>query len=81
MKNIILTDVENDLLLSCLEELIDKSDSTPIEKKWETKLKKTRKLFDLELEFYKISKGQSVTKKEMTKWLLVKIKNKTSDIQ
>jgi len=81
MKNIILTDTENDFLLSCLEELIEKSDSNPMEKKWDEKLKKTRKLFDLELEFYKLRRGKLVTKKEMVKWILIKIKNKTSDIQ
>jgi hypothetical protein len=44
-------------------------------------LEPTKKLFDLELDFYNIrNDGQTPTKKEMVKWLLTKIKNKSLDL-
>ena len=43
--------------------------------------KPTKKLFDLELEFYNIrNDNQPPTKKQMVKWLLEKIKNKNLDL-
>lgn len=82
MKRIILSKIENEFLLSSLEELHDSlNDIEPADNKWFEMLGATRRLFDLELAYYKIrSDGQLPTKKQMIKWLIIKIKNKTADL-
>ena len=74
--------MENEFLLQCLEELIKiSSDVESVDQKWMDKLDPVRKLFDLELAYYKIRNDkQPPTKKQMVEWLLIKIKNKTADL-
>ena len=76
MKRIIVSDVENEFLLYCLEELIkNSSDTELVDQTWMDKLDPIRKLFDLELSYYKIrSDGQTPTKRQMVQWLILKIK-------
>ena len=81
MKKIIVSKVEYEFLISLLEELYIISSNETISDKWLSKLEPTKKLFDLELDFYKIrSDGQTPTKKESVEWLLTKIKNKSLDL-
>lgn len=81
MKNIIIAKFEYDILISLLEELYDSASNEIIPDEILSKINQTRKLFDLELDFYKIrSDKQNPTKKEMVKWLLTKIKNKSVDL-
>lgn len=82
MKKTILSKVETEFLINCLEELYEiSSDVDLIDKKWMDKLEVTRKLFNLEMDYYKIrSDGNVPTKKQMIKWILLKVKNKTVDL-
>ena len=81
MKKIIVSKVEYEFLVSLLEELYIISPDETISDKWISKLEPTKKLFDLELEFYNIrNDNQTPTKKEMVKWLLTKIKNNSLDL-
>jgi hypothetical protein len=81
MKKVIVSKVEYEFLVSLLEELYIISPDETISDKWISKLEPTKKLFDLELEFYNIrNDNQTPTKKEMVKWLLEKIKNKNLDL-
>jgi len=81
MKKVIVSKVEYEFLVSLLEELYIISPDETISDKWISKLEPTKKLFDLELEFYNIRNDyQTPTKKEMVKWLLTKIKNKSLDL-
>jgi len=81
MKKVIVSKVEYEFLVSLLEELYIISPDETISDKWISKLEPTKKLFDLELEFYNIrNDNQTPTKKEMIKWLLEKIKNKSLDL-
>jgi len=81
MKKVIVSKVEYEFLVSLLEELYIISPDETISDKWISKLEPTKKLFDLELEFYNIrNDNQTPTKKEMVKWLLEKIKNKSLDL-
>ena len=81
MKKIIVSKVEYEFLISLLEELYIIPSNETISDKWLSKLEPTKKLFDLELDFYKIrSDGQTPTKKESVEWLLTKIKNKSLDL-
>ena len=81
MKKVIVSKVEYEFLVSLLEELYIISSDETISDKWISKLEPTKKLFGLELDFYKIrSDGQTPTKKEMVKWLITKIKNKSLDL-
>ncbi len=81
MKKVIVSKVEYEFLVSLLEELYIISSDETISDKWISKLEPTKKLFDLELEFYNIRNDyQTPTKKEMVKWLLEKIKNKNLDL-
>jgi len=81
MKKVIVSKVEYEFLVSLLEELYIISSDETISDKWISKLEPTKKLFDLELEFYNIrNDNQTPTKKEMVKWLLEKIKNKNLDL-
>ena len=81
MKKIIVSKVEYEFIISSLEELYEISPDETISDKWISKLEPTKKLFDLELEFYNIrNDNQTPTKKETVKWLLEKIKNKNLDL-
>jgi len=81
MKKVIVSKVEYEFLVSLLEELYIISSDETISDKWISKLEPTKKLFDLELEFYNIrNDNQTPTKKETVKWLLEKIKNKSLDL-
>jgi hypothetical protein len=82
MKRIILSKIENEILISSLEELHNSlSDTELADTKWFEKLKPTWKLFELELAYYKIRDDKQLpTKKQMVKWLIIKIKNKTADL-
>lgn len=81
MKKVIVSKVEYEFLVSLLEELYIVSSDETISDKWISKLEPTKKLFDLELEFYNIrNDNQTPTKKETVKWLLEKIKNKSLDL-
>jgi len=81
MKKVIVSKVEYEFLVYLLEELYIISSDETISDKWISKLEPTKKLFDLELEFYNIRNDyQTPTKKEMVKWLLEKIKNKNLDL-
>lgn len=81
MKKVIVSKVEYEFLVSLLEELYIVSPDETISDKWISKLEPTKKLFDLELEFYNIrNDNQTPTKKETVKWLIEKIKNKSLDL-
>ena len=81
MKKVIVSKVEYEFLVSLLEELYIISLDETISDKWISKLEPTKKLFDLELEFYNIrNDNQTPTKKQIVKWLLEKIKNKNLDL-
>jgi hypothetical protein len=81
MKKIIVSKVEYEFLILLLEELYTSSLDETISDKWISKLEPTKRLFDLELDYYNIrNDGQTPTKKEMVKWLISKLKNKNVDI-
>jgi hypothetical protein len=63
-----------------LEELSNVADDSPIGDSWLEKLNKTKRHFDLEMQYFKIKNNTNKpTKKEMAKWLKTKIQNKISD--
>jgi hypothetical protein len=81
MKKIIVSKVEYEFIILLLEELYISSSDETISDKWISKLEPTKRLFDLELDYYNIKNdGQTPTKKEMVKWLLIKVKSKSSDL-
>jgi len=81
MKKIIVSKVEYEFLILLLEELYTSSSDETISDKWISKLEPTKRLFDLELDYYNIrNDGQTPTKKEIVKWLISKLKNKNVDI-
>jgi hypothetical protein len=81
MKKIIVSKVEYEFIILLLEELYISSSDETISDKWISKLEPTKRLFDLELDYYNIrNDGQTPTKKEMVKWLLIKVKTKSSDL-
>jgi hypothetical protein len=81
MKKIIVSKVEYEFIILLLEELYTSSSDETISDKWISKLEPTKRLFDLELDYYNIrNDGQTPTKKEMVKWLISKLKNKNVDI-
>lgn len=82
MKRIILSKLENDFLINSLEEYLKiASDTELVDQKWLDKLQSTRRLFDLELAYYKIrNDSKPPTKKQMVEWILIKVKNKTADL-
>jgi hypothetical protein len=81
MKKIIVSKVEYEFIILLLEELYTSSSDETISDKWISKLEPTKRLFDLELDYYNIrNDGQTPTKKEMVKWLLIKVKSKSSDL-
>jgi len=80
VKKVILTKVEYELLVESLEQLQKHTDDSLADSKWFDKLDVTRRLYELELDYYKIKKyGEPSTKSHMLKWLIYKVKNKTLD--
>ena len=83
MKKVILSKIEYEFLVECLEKLekLEKqTDNSLADPKWSEKLDTTQRLYELEMEYYKIKKyGEPSTKYDMVRWLLTKVKNKTLD--
>ena len=80
MKKVILSKIEYEFLVECLEKLEKQTDNSPADPKWFEKLGSTQRLYELEMEYFKIKKyGEPSTKYDMVKWLLTKVKNKTLD--
>ena len=80
MKKIILTKIECEFLIECLETLEKNTDNSPADSKWFEKMDTTRRLYELEMEHFNIKKyGDPSTKYQMVKWLLTKVKNKSLD--
>jgi acetate kinase len=66
--------------VECLEKLEKQTDNSPADPKWFEKMDATQRLYELEMEYYKIKKyGEPSTKYDMVRWLLTKVKNKTLD--
>ena len=82
MKKTILSKIESEFLISCLEELYEiSSDTELVDQTWMDRLQRTRRLFDLEMDYFKIRSDKNTpTKKQMVKWILIKVKNKTLDL-
>jgi len=80
VKKVILTKIECEFLIECLETLEKNTDNSPADSKWFEKMDKTQRQYELEMEYFNIKKyGVPSTKKEMVKWILSKVKNKTLD--
>jgi hypothetical protein len=83
VKKVILSKIEYEFLVECLEKLekLEKqTDNSLADPKWSEKLDTTQRLYELEMEYYKIKKyGEPSTKYDMVRWLLTKVKNKTLD--
>lgn len=80
MKRIILSDLESEYLIAVLEELTQKSNFEKIDDKWVFEINKIKKCFDLEMSYFKIKNDcYPPNKQQMLRWLLYKVKNKTSD--
>ena len=80
MKKVILTKIEYDFLIECLEKLEKHTDDSPADSKWFEKMDTTRRLYELEMEYLNIKKyGEPSTKYQMVKWLLTKVKTKSLD--
>ena len=80
MKKVILTKIECDFLIECLETLEKHTDNSPADPKWFEKMDTTQKQYELEMEYFNIKKyGIPSSKKEMVKWILTKVKTKTLD--
>jgi len=80
VKKVILSKIEYEFLVECLEKLEKQTDNSLTDPKWSEKLGPTKRLYELEMEYYKIKKyGEPSTKYDMIRWLLTKVKNKTLD--
>lgn len=80
MKKVILTKIECEFLIECLETLEKNTDNSPADSKWFEKMDTTQRLYELEMEYFNIKKyGVPSTKKEMVKWILTKVKTKSID--
>jgi len=80
VKKVILSKVEYEFLVECLEKLEKQTDDSLADSKWLEKLGSTHRLYELEMEYFKIKKyGEPSTKYDMVRWLLTKVKNKTLD--
>ena len=81
MKKVILSKIEYDFLIESLERLTKHTDDSIADPKWFDKMDVTRRLYELELEYYKIKKyGEPSTNTHMLRWLITKVKNKTLDL-
>jgi hypothetical protein len=80
VKNVILTKLEYEFLIECLEIMEKHTDDSPADSKWFEKMDTTQRQYELEMEYFNIKKyGVPSTKKEMIKWILTKVKTKTFD--
>ena len=80
MKKVILTKIECEFLIECLETLEKNTDNSPSDSKWFEKMDTTKRQYELEMEYFNIKKyGVPSTKKEMVKWILSKVKTKSVD--
>jgi len=80
VKKVILSKVEYEFLVECLEKLEKQADNSLADTKWSEKLDTTQRLYELEMEYFNIKKyGVPSTKYDMVRWLLTKVKNKTLD--
>ena len=80
MKKLILTKLEYDFLIECLEKLEKHTDDSPADSKWLEKMEQTRRLYELEMDHFNIKKyGEPSTKYQMVKWILTKVKTKSLD--
>lgn len=81
MKKVILSKIEYDFLIESLERLTKHTDDSLADSKWVDKMDVTRRLYELELEYFKIKKyGEPSTNTHMLRWLITKVKNKTLDL-
>lgn len=81
MKKVILSKIEYDFLIESLERLTKHTDDSLADSKWFDKMDVTRRLYELELEYYKIKKyGERSTNIHMLRWIITKVKNKTLDL-
>ena len=80
MKKVILTKIEYEFLIECLEKLEKHTDDSPANSKWFEKMDKTQRQYELEMEYFNIKKyGVPSSKKEMVKWILTKVKTNSID--
>jgi hypothetical protein len=80
VKKIILTNIECEFLIECLEKLEKHTDDSLADSKWFEKMDTTRRQYELEMEHFNIKKyGVASTKYQMVKWLLTKVKTKSLD--
>ena len=80
MKKVILTKIEYDFLIECLEKLEKHTDDSLADSKWFEKMDTTRRQYELEMEHFNIKKyGEPSTNYDMVRWLLTKVKNKSLD--
>lgn len=80
VKKVILTKIEYEFLIECLEKLEKHTDDSPADSKWFEKMDTTRRLYELEMDNFNIKKyGDPSTKYQMVKWLLTKVKTKSLD--
>ena len=80
MKKVILSKIEYEFLVECLEKLEKQTDNSLADSKWLEKLGSTQRLYELEMEYFKIKKyGEPSTKYDMVRWLLTKVKSKSLD--
>jgi len=81
VKKVILTKIECEFLIECLETLEKNTDNSPADSKWFEKMDTTCRQYELEMEYFNIKKyGVPSTKKEMVKWILSKVKTKSVDL-
>jgi len=81
VKKVILTKIECEFLIECLETLEKNTDNSPADSKWFEKMDTTQRQYELEMEYFNIKKyGVPSTKKEMVKWILSKVKTKSVDL-
>jgi hypothetical protein len=81
VKKVILTKIECEFLIECLETLEKNTDNSLADSKWFEKMDTTQRQYELEMEYLNIKKyGVPSTKKEMVKWILTKVKTKSIDL-
>jgi hypothetical protein len=80
VKKVILSKIEYEFLVECLEKIEKQTDNSLADPKWSEKFGATKRLYELEMEYYEIKKyGEPSTKYQMVKWLLTKVKTKSLD--
>jgi hypothetical protein len=80
VKKVILSKIEYEFLVECLEKIEKQTDNSLADPKWSEKFGATKRLYELEMEYYEIKKyGEPSTNYDMVRWLLTKVKNKSLD--